>query len=61
MMPVECERLQGFPDNYTQVMYKGKPMADAPRYRMLGNSMAVNVMSWIGQRIAAVDAMGGAA
>jgi DNA (cytosine-5)-methyltransferase 1 len=55
LMPIECERLQGFPDHYTQVPYKGKPMADAPRYRMLGNSMAVNVMSWIGQRIAVVD------
>ena len=49
--PIECERLQGFPDNYTAVPYKGKPMADSPRYRMIGNSMAVNVMSWIGERI----------
>ena len=56
LTPRECERLMGFPDDYTQVPYKGKPMADAPRYRMLGNSMAVNVMSWIGQRIAVVDA-----
>ena len=49
--PLECERLQGFPDNYTNVPYKGKPMADSARYRMIGNSMAVNVMSWIGERI----------
>jgi DNA (cytosine-5)-methyltransferase 1 len=58
LLPVECERLQGFPDGYTQVPYRGKPMADGPRYKMIGNSMAVNVMSWIGQRIQMV---GGAA
>jgi DNA (cytosine-5)-methyltransferase 1 len=51
LTPTECERLQGFPDGYTQVPYRGKPMADGPRYKMIGNSMAVNVMSWIGQRI----------
>ena len=53
LTPRECERLQGFPDDYTLVPWtkKKKPMADGPRYRMLGNSMAVNVMSWIGQRI----------
>lgn len=51
LTPRECERLQGFPDDYTLVQYKGKPMADGPRYRMLGNSMAVNVMGWIGQRV----------
>ncbi len=50
LTPVECERLQGFPDGYTQVTYKGKP-----RYRMLGNSMPVNVMGWIGERIQNVD------
>lgn len=55
LLPVECERLMGFPDNYTAIPYRGKPMADAPRYRMLGNSMAVNVMRWIGERIALVD------
>jgi len=47
--------LQGFPDGYTAVEYKGKPMADGPRYRMLGNSMAVNVMRWIGERIQMAD------
>lgn len=51
LMPVECERLQGFPDCYTAIKYKGKPAADSPRYQALGNSMAVNVMRWIGERI----------
>ncbi len=54
-MPVECERLQGFPDGWTLVPIgpKGKPAADGPRYKQLGNSMAVNVMRWIGGRIVA--------
>ena len=52
LTPLECERLQGFPDNHTLVPHRGKPMADGPRYRLLGNSMAVNVMRWIGERIA---------
>jgi DNA (cytosine-5)-methyltransferase 1 len=51
LMPVECERLQGFPDGYTDVPHRGKPASDGPRYKALGNSMAVNVMRWIGQRI----------
>lgn len=52
LMPVECERLQRFPDNFTNVPWRGKPTApDGPRYKALGNSMAVNVMRWIGQRI----------
>lgn len=51
LTPVECERLQGFPDNYTQVPYRNKPAADGPRYKALGNSMAVPVIRWIGQRI----------
>jgi DNA (cytosine-5)-methyltransferase 1 len=53
LTPRECERLQGFPDDYTLITYRGKPAADGPRYRALGNSMAVPVMRWIGQRIAA--------
>ena len=57
LTPRECERLQGFPDDYTLVPHRGKPAADGPRYRALGNSMAVNVMSWIGQRIALMDAL----
>ena len=51
LMPIECERLQGFPDGYTDIPYRGKPAADGPRYKALGNSMAVNVMRWIGRRI----------
>ncbi|MHB8303845.1 MAG: DNA (cytosine-5-)-methyltransferase, partial [Acidobacteriaceae bacterium] len=54
LTPRECERLQGFPDDYTLVEYRGKLAADGPRYRALGNSMAVPVMRWIGARIAAV-------
>lgn len=56
LTPRECERLQGFPDDYTAIRYRGKPAADAPRYRALGNSMAVPVMRWIGARIAWVEA-----
>ena len=51
LTPRECERLQGFPDDYTLVPYRGKPAADGPRYKALGNSMAVPVMRWIGERI----------
>jgi DNA (cytosine-5)-methyltransferase 1 len=55
LTPRECERLQGFPDDYTQVSYRNKPAADGPRYKALGNSMAVPVMRWIGERIQLVD------
>ena len=55
LTPRECERLQGFPDDYTLITYRGKPAADGPRYKALGNSMAVPVMRWIGERIAEVD------
>jgi DNA (cytosine-5)-methyltransferase 1 len=52
LTPVECERLQGFPDNYTNIPWRKKPEApDGPRYKALGNSMAVPVMRWIGERI----------
>jgi DNA (cytosine-5)-methyltransferase 1 len=57
LTPRECERLQGFPDDYTLIPYRGKLAADGPRYKALGNSMAVPVMRWIGQRIAMVDAL----
>ena len=57
LTPRECERLQGFPDDYTVVPYRGKDAADGPRYKALGNSMAVPVMRWIGARIAAVEAL----
>lgn len=56
LMPVECERLQGFPDNFTNVPWGKKDTSpDGPRYRALGNSMAVNAMRWIGQRIDQVE------
>lgn len=55
LTPMECERLQGFPDNYTDVEYRGKPAADGPRYKSLGNSMAVNCMQWLGERIQSVE------
>ncbi|HCE6397612.1 DNA cytosine methyltransferase [Pseudomonas sp. P1B16] len=51
LMPVECERLQGMPDNYTLVSYRGKPAADGPRYKAIGNSMAVPCVAWLGQRL----------
>ncbi|RTB44090.1 DNA cytosine methyltransferase [Pseudomonas aeruginosa] len=51
LMPVECERLQGMPDNWTLVPYRGKLAADAPRYKALGNSMAVPCVRWIGERL----------
>jgi DNA (cytosine-5)-methyltransferase 1 len=56
LTPRECERLQGFPDDYTQVPYRGKPASDGPRYRVLGNSMAVTVMRLIGERIQMLEA-----
>jgi DNA (cytosine-5)-methyltransferase 1 len=55
LTPRECERLQGFPDDFTLVPYRGKPAADGPRYKALGNSMAVPVVRWIGERIEAVE------
>lgn len=55
LTPRECERLQGFPDDYTLVPHRNKPMADGPRYKALGNSMAVPVMRWIGERIQMVS------
>ncbi len=57
LTPREAERLQGFPDDYTAIKYKGKPAADGPRYCAIGNSMAVPVMKWIGERIKLVDAI----
>jgi DNA (cytosine-5)-methyltransferase 1 len=55
LTPVECERLQGFPDNYTNIPWRKQPESpDGPRYKALGNSMAVPVMAWIGRRIADV-------
>ena len=55
LTPRECERLQGFPDDFTLVPYRRGMAADGPRYRALGNSMAVPVLRWIGRRISDVD------
>lgn len=55
LTPIECERLQGFPDNHTLIGWRGKDATecpDGPRYKAIGNSMAVPVMRWIGERIA---------
>jgi DNA (cytosine-5)-methyltransferase 1 len=60
LTPEECEALQGFRRGYTAIPWRGKPAAacpDGPRYKSLRNSMAVPVMAWIGQRIAAVEAI----
>ena len=57
LTPRECERLQGFPDDYTAIQYRGKLAADGPRYKALGNSMAVPCMQWIGERILKVEAL----
>lgn len=51
LTPTECERLQGFPDGYTDVPFHGKPAADGPRYKAIGNSKAVPVVQWLGRRI----------
>jgi DNA (cytosine-5)-methyltransferase 1 len=61
LTPVECERLQGFPDNWTAIPWRKKTAEecpDGPRYKALGNSMACNCMAWIGERIAAYEQRG---
>lgn len=58
LTPTECERLQGFPDGWTKVPYRGKAAdecPDTPRYKAVGNSMAVPVMRWIGERMELAD------
>ena len=56
LTPLECERLQGFPDGWTDIPYKGSEHPpDTPRYKAMGNSMAVPVMRWIGKWIEAFD------
>jgi len=57
LTPREHERLQGFPDDYTLIPYRGKPATDSPRFKALGNSIAVPVLRWIGRRIAAAFAI----
>ena len=56
LTPRECERLQGFPDDYTLIPVGNRMAADGPRYKAMGNSMCVGVMRWLGERIAEVDA-----
>lgn len=61
LTPIECERLQGFPDNWTRIPWKGKPAdqcPDGPRYKAAGNSMATNCMRWIGERIIIIESDG---
>ncbi|HDL1744243.1 TPA: DNA cytosine methyltransferase [Mannheimia haemolytica] len=56
LTPTECERLQGFPDGWTKITYRGKSAEecpDSPRYKAIGNSMCTNVMKWIGERLSA--------
>lgn len=60
LTPLECERLQGFPDDWTKIPYRGKSAdecPDGPRYKACGNSMAVPVMRWIGERIQLVESI----
>ena len=58
--PLEAERLMGLPDGWTAIPYRGKPMADGPRYRMIGNGIAINCLRWIGERIALFERVAGA-
>jgi DNA (cytosine-5)-methyltransferase 1 len=55
LTPRECERLQGLPDDWTAIEYRGKPAADGPRYRAIGNSMAAPVIAWLVSRIRQTD------
>ena len=57
LTPRECERLQGFPDDYTLVPFHGKPACDGPRYKAIGNSWAVPCARWIGERLHFVDSL----
>lgn len=62
LTPTECARLQGFPDDWCRIPWRGKPAEqcpDGPQYKAYGNSKAINVVTWIGERIAAVDALSG--
>jgi DNA (cytosine-5)-methyltransferase 1 len=57
LTPRECERLQAYPDDYTLIEFRGKPAADGPRYKALGNSMCVNEIRWVLQRIEQFEAI----
>lgn len=59
LTPRECERLQGLPDDWTLVPWRGKPAPDGPRYKAIGNGMAVPVVKWIGQRLRAIQSIAG--
>lgn len=58
LTPMECERLQALPDGFTAITYRGKPAADGPRYRAIGNAMCANVIGWILKRIMEADHAG---
>jgi DNA (cytosine-5)-methyltransferase 1 len=51
LTPTECARLQGFPDDYLDIIHRGKPAADGNKYKALGNSFATTVVAWIGRQI----------
>jgi len=57
LTPTECSRLQGFPDDYLDITFRGKPAADGPKYKSLGNSFAVPVVRWIATRLKLVDSL----
>lgn len=57
LTPLECERLMGLPDFYTAIKVNGKMVKDGPRYRALGNSICINHLEWLAERIAMVDAI----
>jgi DNA (cytosine-5)-methyltransferase 1 len=59
LVPAECLKLQGFHPTYLDIMYRGKPAADGPKYKATGNSMAVPCMAWLGSRIQMVDEIEG--
>lgn len=58
LTPKECERLQGFPDDWTRYYHDGTEVADSPRYRMMGNAVTVNVSEWIGKQIMQAEVVG---
>jgi len=55
LTPRECERLQGFPDDWTRYDDSGNEIADSPRYRMMGNAVTVSVAKWLGERFRGVE------
>jgi DNA (cytosine-5)-methyltransferase 1 len=57
LTPLECERLQGFPDNWTELGADNKPIPDSHRYRLMGNAVATVCAQWLGHRLVAVDSM----